>query len=72
MTKPVGNSLDGFGATTASPFPTKKELNVNGENLPVFVVSPADAFIIRGKPAILECKVIGADKVKFHKLISKK
>lgn len=59
-TKHPGNTFDGFGATTASP---SKEMNKIVDHLPVFVLHPVDAFIIRGKPAILNCKVIGADKV---------
>ncbi len=64
VTKPAGGGgFDHFGSTTALPFGIKKEPQGNGDQLPVFVVHPADAFIIRGKPAVLECKVIGADKV---------
>lgn len=65
VTKPAGgSSFDNFGTTTtASPFGAKKEPLGNGDQLPVFVVHPVDGFIIRGKPAVLECKVMGADKV---------
>ena len=35
------------------------------DSLPLFVVDPVDAFIIRSKPADLTCRVVGADKAYF-------
>jgi hypothetical protein len=75
--KPMLHSNDvvDIYATTPSTFPTKKPfLKIDDKSatdtskrdvLPVFLVDPIDAFIIRSKSAELSCRVVGADKAYF-------
>ena len=74
------NEIDIY-ATTPSSFPAKKSISLNTvdstkkvddkstdikrDSLPVFVIDPTDAYIIRSKSADLSCKVVGADKAYF-------
>jgi hypothetical protein len=57
VTKAPEDSFDGFGVTTGPPLK-------NLEDLPMFMIHPVDSFIIRGKPAVFECTVLGAEKVR--------
>ena len=67
------NDVVDIYATTPSTFPTKKPfLKIDDKSatskrdvLPVFLVDPFDAFIIRSKSAELSCRVVGADKAYF-------
>jgi hypothetical protein len=76
--KPMLHSNDvvDIYATTPSTFPTKKPFKIDDklssstdtskrDVLPVFLVDPIDAFIIRSKSAELSCRVVGADKAYF-------
>jgi hypothetical protein len=74
------NEIDIY-ATTPSSFPAKKAASLNTvdtpkkvdeksndikrDSLPVFLLDPTDAYIIRSKSADLSCKVVGADKTYF-------
>jgi hypothetical protein len=76
--KPVASGNEPFAVTPPSVFPTKKPADATKKSddkaagdhlkrdaLPVFVVDPVDAYIIRSKPADLVCRVVGADKAYF-------
>ena len=48
-----------------TPSPPKITWKVASKNFPKFILEPKNAYIIRGQPATLKCKVIHADKAYF-------
>ncbi len=46
-------------------FTAKGELPIGGSSTPVFVEEPVDSYVVRGKSALLVCRVTAADKVYF-------
>ena len=56
-----------YSKTTSQPpsIPVVPKWKTTSKNIPKFILEPQNAYIIRGQPATLKCKVIHADKAYF-------
>jgi len=56
-------SLSSNSVEIAGQMKNDKSTSDKRDALPVFLLDPIDAYIIRSKSAELSCRVVGADKV---------
>ena len=60
-------SHDDINTLPKSKYKSKSSNQILVDQLPEFIEDPVNSYVVKNRPAILNCSVIHSDKVRIHK-----